>query len=82
MVCRIENGNARMFSRNGKDWTQQFSHRATAATKLPVETAWLDGEVVVLSSDGRSSFQRLQNVLSLPGSGEQVYYYVFDLPYR
>ena len=70
-----------MFSRNGKDWTDTFSHLASAAAKLPVETAWLDGEVVVLGADGRSSFQRLQNVLTLPNSREQLYYYLFDLPY-
>ena len=81
MVCRIENGGARLFSRNGKDWTEQFAYIATAATKLPVDNAWLDGEVVVLGPDGRSSFQRLKNVLGLPSSREQMYYYVFDLAY-
>ena len=81
MVCRIADGKAKMFSRNGKDWTATFAHLADAAAKLRVETAWLDGEVVVLGADGRSSFQRLQNVLTMQNSREQLYYYVFDLPY-
>ncbi len=81
MACRIAGGEAKMFSRNGKDWTATFSHLANSAAKLRVETAWLDGEVVVLGANGRSSFQRLQNVLSMQNSREQLYYYVFDLPY-
>src|SRR4029078_5222152 len=51
-----------------------------SAARLPVDTAWLDGEVVVLEKDGRTSFQALQNALSTDRSGE-LRYFVFDLPY-
>ena len=81
MVCRVDSGKARLLSRNGKDWTAAFPHLAKAAAQLPVKTAWLDGEVVVLGRDGRSSFQRLQNVLAMPKFREQLHYYLFDLPY-
>ena len=81
MLCRIKNGKAQMFSRNGKDWTATFARLSNAAATLPVKTAWLDGEVVVLGADGRSSFQRLQNVLTMSKAREPLYYYLFDLPY-
>ncbi len=80
MLCRIENGAARMFSRTGQDWTSKFNTISTAVGQLPVENAWLDGEVVVLDTNGRSSFQALQNALSLQDAS-RLHYYVFDMPY-
>ena len=77
MLCRIEKGEARMLSRSGKDWTDTFANVARAAARLPVESAWIDGEVVVNDSQGRSSFQSLQNALSHENSGKYVYL-VFD----
>ena len=64
MLCRIEKGKARLVSRNGKDWTEAFASVADDLAKLPVRDAWIDGEVVVLDSAGRTSFQALQNALT------------------
>jgi bifunctional non-homologous end joining protein LigD len=80
MLCRIAEGSARMISRNKKDWTGNFSSIARAAARLPVKTAWLDGEVVALDPKGRSSFQALQNALSASPPADLVYL-VFDLLY-
>ena len=80
MLCRIEGGEARLFSRNNKNWTGNFQFIADAAARLPVETAWLDGEVVQMDEQGRSSFQRLQNALSEQDASSMIYF-VFDLPY-
>ena len=80
VLCRIENGKARLFSRSAKDWTHAMAGVAGAAAALPVDEAWLDGEVVVMQPDGRSSFQALQNALS--GSNEHgLTYVVFDAPF-
>jgi len=79
ILARVEDGAARLYSRNGKEWTANFPAIARAAGRLPAQSAWLDGEVVVLQPDGRSSFQALQNALSR--GGDELYYYVFDLPY-
>ena len=38
-----------------------FIGLARSASRLPVDTAWLDGEVVVMDAQGRSSFQAMQN---------------------
>src|ERR1043166_3596987 len=80
MLCRIDNGEARMYSRNAKEWTGNFPALVRAAARLPVTSAWIDGEVVVLQADGRSSFQALQNALSLEDPA-RLFYYVFDLLY-
>jgi len=80
MLCRIERSNARVYSRNGKEWTAAFAAIARAAACLPVESAWIDGEIVVMDAQGRSSFQALQNALS-EQSGDRLHYYAFDLPY-
>ncbi|HWI15214.1 MAG TPA: DNA polymerase ligase N-terminal domain-containing protein, partial [Burkholderiales bacterium] len=48
ILARIEEGTARLYSRNGKEWTSNFPAIARAAGRLPVQSAWLDGEVVVL----------------------------------
>ena len=63
MVCASSAGKARLFSRNGKDWTSTFPAVARDLAELPVKSAWIDGEVVVLDADGRTSFQALQNAL-------------------
>jgi bifunctional non-homologous end joining protein LigD len=75
--CLIGGGAARMITRNGNDWTARFAGLAAAAARLPVERAILDGEVVALLPEGRSSFQLLQQRLGEPG-GELVFY-AFDL---
>ena len=59
--CRIDGRTVSLISRNGKDWTDHFPEVATAARELAVRRAFLDGEVAMLLSDGRTSFQALQN---------------------
>jgi bifunctional non-homologous end joining protein LigD len=79
MLCRINAGTVRIYSRNRKEWTKQFPSIARAVSELTVASAWIDGEIVSLDAQGRSSFQALQNALS--AGTDEVIYYVFDLPY-
>ena len=79
-LCEIRDGEARLITRHGKDWTDRFSPVAEAAATLPARQAILDGEVVVLEPDGTSSFQALQNALSENRQGDLVYF-AFDLLY-
>ena len=80
ILARLVNGRVTLYSRNGKDWTDKLAGVAEAVAQLPVGDAWLDGEVVVLLPDGRSSFQALQNALS-QSPPPALQYFVFDLPY-
>jgi bifunctional non-homologous end joining protein LigD len=79
-ICEIRDGEARLVTRNGKDWTDRFEPVARAAEALPAREAILDGEVVVLEPDGTTSFQSLQNALS-EGRQRDLVYFVFDLLY-
>jgi bifunctional non-homologous end joining protein LigD len=80
MLCRIADGEVQMVSRNGKDWTAAFPSIAHLLARLTVATAWVDGEVVVVDGQGRSSFQALQNALS-GDNAKALSYFAFDLLY-
>ena len=80
MLCRVDGGRARLYSRTGKDWTKSFAAVAKDLAALPVKRAWIDGEVVVLDEKGRTSFQALQNALSA-ATPKDVAFFAFDLPY-
>ena len=79
MLCRVDAGEVRIYSRNRKEWTADFPTIQRAVSGLPIESGWIDGEAVIMDAKGRSSFQVLQNALST-GTGE-VIYCVFDLLY-
>lgn len=81
VVCRLEGGAARLYSRNGNDLTPRMAAVARAIETLSgVGDAWLDGEVVALQADGRTSFAALQSALS-EGRDQDMFCYLFDLPY-
>jgi bifunctional non-homologous end joining protein LigD len=80
LLARLARRDARLFTRSGKDWTAKLPHLARELRRLRLEESWLDGEIVVLHEDGRSSFQRLQNAFE-SGRDAQIVYFVFDAPY-
>lgn len=79
MLARLTADRPRLFSRNGKDWSERFSGLSKALNGLP-RGCWLDGEVVVLADDGRSEFSLLQRHLKEGFAADPVYF-VFDLLY-
>jgi bifunctional non-homologous end joining protein LigD len=78
ILARVADGQARLITRNGNDWTDRLGALAGAFRELDVTSALLDGELVVLGENGISSFQRLQNALS-SGEAAPLIYCVFDL---
>jgi bifunctional non-homologous end joining protein LigD len=80
MLCHVSKGRCTIHSRNRKEWTAQLPRLAAAMARLPVDNAWVDGEVIVPDESGRSSFQALQNAFAGEGA-EKLAYYAFDLPY-
>ena len=77
--ARIENGEVKLLTRTGLDWTDRFGdHLHSALKALPVQAALLDGEIVVESGNGSSDFSLLQQDLS-DGRSDRFTYYVFDL---
>ncbi|WP_439496858.1 DNA ligase D [Bosea sp. (in: a-proteobacteria)] len=77
--ARLENGEVRLLTRTGLDWTGRFGTPiAKALAALPCESALIDGEIVALSENGISSFSALQQALS-EERPEGLVFFVFDL---
>ena len=81
MVSRIDHGDVRIYSRNGKEWTAALPSVVASLKRLDVDQAWLDGEIAVADAQGLTSFQQLQNALSDPRA-KNISYFVFDLLYQ
>jgi bifunctional non-homologous end joining protein LigD len=75
--ARVENGEARLLTRRGQDWTDKFEPLAAELAALNVRNAYLDGEAVVLGDKGHSDFSALQNWFTT-GKGRLVFY-LFDI---
>ena len=67
-----------LISRNGNKLDARFPEIVEAVKNLPVREYVIDGEVVALDEDGRSSFQLLQG-LEMEGRKAPLRFYVFDL---
>jgi bifunctional non-homologous end joining protein LigD len=67
-----------LISRNGNKLDARFPEIVGAVKNLPVREYVIDGEVVALDEDGRSSFQLLQG-LEMEGRKAPLRFYVFDL---
>ncbi|KAA8740651.1 DNA ligase D [Pseudomonas koreensis] len=80
IMARIDHDQVQLFTRNGHDWTHKLPQQAQALAELGLESAWLDGEVVVTNEHGVPDFQALQNAFEAGRSGS-IMYYLFDMPY-
>ena len=88
-VAFINDGRARLVSRNQNELTGEFPEIAQAMQNLSVENAILDGEVVALDEEGRPSFSLMQQRTGMTSPGARgarnravpIVYYAFDLLY-
>ncbi|MFM0393617.1 DNA ligase D [Paraburkholderia phytofirmans] len=69
-----------VFTRAGNDWTAKFSKQVKAFEQLGIESAWLDGEAVVLDQNGVPNFQALQNAFDA-NRPQDIIVYLFDIPF-
>ena len=70
--ARIERGKVQLLTRSGLDWTAKYPATAAAFAKLPVKTAYIDGELCGVRADGVTSFELMQQA-SDAGYGRLVY---------
>jgi bifunctional non-homologous end joining protein LigD len=78
-ILAIKGGaKVKLVSRNENELTTKFRQVADAVANLPAGECVIDGEVVALDEQGRSSFQLLQ-AYEMDGRERPLYYYVFDL---
>lgn len=78
ILCRLEHGAARLFTRQRHDWSGKVAPLCAAIAALPARSAWLDGELLALGDDGQPSFQALQQAFEKPAATRWIYY-AFDL---
>ncbi|MGO7903669.1 non-homologous end-joining DNA ligase [Rhizobium leguminosarum] len=84
LSVHVEPTSIRILTRGGHDWTHRFPAIQQAALWLPVGTAILDGEAVILDEQGRSDFGLLQQSLGGRGgnkSSSDAILFAFDLLY-
>ena len=67
-----------LLSRNKNELAERFPEIVEAVRSLPARECVIDGEVVALDEEGRSSFQLLQ-ARDMEGRKSPVYFYAFDL---
>lgn len=80
LLCWADHGKVRVLTRNGLDWSDRLPAVVRAVAELKVDTAIIDGELVVLDKSGASSFPELQAALSA-GKDDALHLYLFDLLY-
>jgi bifunctional non-homologous end joining protein LigD len=73
---RVEDGDARLKTRKGLDWTEKFEAIAKEGGALP--DVLIDGEIVALDHNGAPDFSSLQAALS-DGKTDDLIFYAFDL---
>jgi bifunctional non-homologous end joining protein LigD len=78
MQARKDGARVQLLTRTGLDWTHRMPTIAAEIARLPADKITLDGEVVVLSPDGTTSFANLQAAFQ-EGARHQLTYFCFDL---
>jgi len=76
VLASISDGNVRLYSRNGIDYSKKFENLVRDLESIPHDVI-LDGEVVILDEKGIPQFQELQNYNS--SSKANLRFYVFDM---
>jgi bifunctional non-homologous end joining protein LigD len=77
MHARLDGGRVQILTRRGNDWTAKYPTMVKAIATLPARSAYLDGELCGVLSDGRTAFNLIQNAME-HGDASLVYF-VFDL---
>ena len=73
----VQDGTARIYTRNGNDGETYFPKLLTKATWIDAQEAIVDGEVIAVGEDGLPDFSLLQEATG--GQSTRFVYQVFDL---
>jgi bifunctional non-homologous end joining protein LigD len=73
----IERGEARVFTRNGFDWSDRYPSIVRAAANLRCQSAIIDGEAIVQNGNGASDFETLSTAMRR--QPHSIILYAFDL---
>lgn len=73
----VGGGQARLYTRTGLDWSDKFPALIGAALLLDLDSALIDGEIVMLDADGNPDFGALQEAIKTGDSN--ILFFAFDL---
>lgn len=80
MLARIEDGEARLITRNANDWTDKLLPLKRELERMKLPDGWYDGEIVVHDEHGKPDFGKLQ--LAFDGKqADAIAFFLFDVPY-
>jgi bifunctional non-homologous end joining protein LigD len=71
MLCRVNAGTARIYSRNHKEWTLHFP--TVAGGRSTHRPAWIDGEVVSMDAKGCRASKRSECVNGQPAKSPTTF---------
>jgi bifunctional non-homologous end joining protein LigD len=77
MLATIDEG-VTLVTRNNVDWTPKFSGIASSLATLTAQGTLLDGEVVSMTNEGVSNFEKLHDDIKA-NNQDALRYFVFDL---
>ncbi|WP_121062598.1 DNA ligase D [Chachezhania antarctica] len=72
-LIAVGKGGVRLYTRNGKDWSDRFGALCDSVAALDCDAALIDGEVI--AGGGGGDFSTLQTALK---AGDPLTYYAFD----
>jgi bifunctional non-homologous end joining protein LigD len=75
LIARRDGDRVRVFSRHGKDWSDKVPLIVEAMLALPVTSATIDGEGVVVDERGVTDFERLRAALAERGGSRAAFLY-------
>ena len=73
----LERGQARVFTRNGYDWSDRFPLLSAPLPSFPAQSAIIDGEAIVQDQNGASDFDALSSAMRW--HPDSIILYAFDL---
>lgn len=80
ILARIERGEPRLITRGGHDWSDRMPGIVDDLRQVGAQSAWLDGEIVVLGEHGVPDFNALQKAFDKTAT-DRIVYFLFDVPY-
>ena len=73
----LERGQARVFARNGYDWSDRYPSIVRSAANLRCQSVIIDGEAIVQNGNGASDFEALSS--EMRRQPHTIILYAFDL---
>lgn len=85
LMARVDQGTVALFTRGGHDWTAKLQGLARSLERLCARkrstSGWLDGELVVLGTNGVPDFNALQKAFDGAAGEAAMIYFLFDVPF-